>query len=255
MKYIDTHAHLNIDPLLKDSKSYLELNKDIFVNIIGTNKSDSIIALELAKDNDNASCAIGFHPSETYDLSDNDLLWLENTLKNNLNDICGVGEVGLDYHYPETNKTIQKYFFEKQIQLAVKYNKTLILHIRDAHDDAINIIKEMKPDVNIIIHCYSDNYNYAKQYIELGCYISFSGIVTFKNAESLRDVVKQLPIDRILTETDSPWLAPMPHRSKTNEPLNVKYINELLSEILKINIEEFNKILIFNALNALKIQY
>lgn len=255
MKYFDTHVHLNIEPLKEQFDSLMnEYEKnDIFVNIIGTCIDDSIIAIEQASQSKNAYCTIGIHPCECYNINlldaINKLRMLYNTKPNS---IIAIGECGLDYHYPDTNKQIQIEFLKAQIELSIELDLPLILHIRDAHDDAINILSEYKLK-NVIIHCYTDNLEYAKRYIELGFYISFPGVITFKKLSWLREVISKIDVNHILSETDGPWLSPEPHRGKINHSGNLVYINQCIADQLNLSLDDTNKILVRNAINVLKL--
>ncbi len=248
-KLFDTHCHLNMEPYIDELDKYLDLLNETktMVNVIGTNYEDSLKACEIALAH-NLYASIGIHPNEVdnYDLS----------VINQLDDLCqkykgkiiGIGETGLDYHFEGYDKIKQQDFFKRHINLAIKNKLTLVLHIRDAHDDAINILKEYRGILpNTIIHCFTGTIKDALEYIALGCYISFSGIVTFKNAGEIRDVVSLVPQDRMLSETDSPFLTPVPFRGQTNMPQYVDYVNLELSKLRNLSKEEMDKILMNNA--------
>lgn len=260
MKYklIDTHCHLNSEIFMKDidkSFSILEID-EILVNVIGTDIYDSKLSIELSKKYNNSFSTIGIHPCNVYQLILSKAIdELESLYLENKNKIIAIGEIGLDYHYEDTKKEKQKEFFIAQIELSIKYNLPLVLHIRDAHDDAIEILKSYSNLSSVVIHCYSDNLNYMKQYLSLGFYISISGIVTFKNAKELQSIIKYIPKDKLLTETDSPYLAPTPHRSSTNIPSYIKCINEYISDLLNINIFDFNNQVFSNAIKCFKIKF
>lgn len=255
MKYFDTHVHLNIEPLKEQFNDLInEYEKnDIFVNIIGTCIDDSIIAIDQANQSKNAYCTIGIHPSECYNINLLETIAkLRNLYNTKPNKIIAIGECGLDYHYPDTNKQQQIEFFEAQIKLSIELNLPLILHIRDAHDDAINILKMYKLK-NVIIHCYTDNLNYAERYIKLGFYISFPGVITFKKMSWLREIISKIDLNHILSETDGPWLSPEPHRGKINHSTNLVYINQCIADQLNLSLQDINKILFRNAINVLKL--
>lgn len=255
MKIFDTHIHLNIDPLLSQASTLLTgyESAGIATNIIGTTSLDSQIAVDLSKQFFDCYCTIGIHPIE-YDFHNPQaLVDIEQLYLKNYDKVVAIGECGLDYHYPNTNKASQTEYFKKQIELAIKYDLTLVVHIRDAHEDALQIFNQYPTLKNVIIHCYSDNQHFALEYIKKDFYISFSGIITFKNAHELRQIIRELPLDRILTETDAPWLSPEPHRGQTNESSNMQYINECVAEIKNLSLEQINEILLRNAFNALKL--
>ncbi|MCE9684746.1 YchF/TatD family DNA exonuclease [Shewanella sp. AS16] len=146
--------------------------------------------------------------------------------------VVAIGETGLDYFYADDTKALQQACFEQQIALAVEVNKPLIVHTRDAREDTIRLLKQGQADkVGGVLHCFTENWEMAKAAIELGFYISVSGIVTFKNAGELRNVIRKVPRDRLLVETDSPYLAPMPHRGQENQPAFVRDVAEFVAEL------------------------
>ncbi len=255
IKYFDTHSHYNIRPL-NDSleKHFQTLNdENIFVNVVGTNIEDSKIAIDIAKKYNNAIASIGIHPSEVKSI--NDLKTLEELYLNNKEYIKAIGECGLDYHYENINKEKQKFFFIEQIKLAIKHNLTLVLHIRDAHQDAIKILNDFEfAKIKVIIHCYTDKLEFAKEYVKKGFFISIPGVVTFKNAFIVQEVTKWAPLNLLLTETDAPFLAPVPNRGKTNDSTNLHFINEFIANLKEVNPEQLNKQLIENAFFAFNLK-
>lgn len=152
--------------------------------------------------------------------------------------VVAIGEIGLDYHYPETSKETQKKFFIKQIQLANELSLPVVIHSRDADMDMLEILKQNKINKNFVMHCFSSSVEVAKEIIKLDGYISFSGTVTFKNAKKLVEAVKIVPEERLLVETDCPYLTPEPNRGKRNEPQNVWDTLRKISEIRNINVEK-----------------
>lgn len=252
-KYFDTHCHYNIEPL-SESIDQLE-HGTIGICVIGTCYLDSIKAIEIAKNKPYAYASIGIHPSESNSINiEQEINKLEDLLLQNKDHIVAIGECGLDYHYEGYIKDNQESLFRKQIELAIKYNLTLVLHIREAHKDAQDILAEYDlENINVIIHCYTDNIYNLEPYINRGYYISIPGVVTFKNANDLRDAVKIIPIDKLLTETDSPFLAPIPLRGTVNNSTNVRLVNEYLANFLNIDLEQLNNILVQNAMKVYKI--
>ncbi len=259
MKYIDTHTHTNCLELIE---KYDEILKDIeqldmYINIVGNNLDDSILAINQSYKSNNTFCTIGIHPNEFKNDQDIDdtLKKIENLYLKNKTKVKAIGEIGLDYYYnPDVNrKLLQKVWFEKQIMIAIKYNLPIVMHIRDAHLDAYNIIKNYKNKTTFIVHCFSGNPEDLERYNELNCYISISGIITFKNNNELRETIKLIPQNRLLTETDAPWLAPVPYRGKTNCPQYVIAINEFISELLKIDLNNLLSLLVNNAKKCFKL--
>ena len=207
---IDTHCHLyseyydNLDELINKLKE--SDIKAVIVN--GCDMKSNKEILELTKKYDIVYGALGFHPTELDNVTDEDLNWLEKHI--NDSKILAVGEIGLDYHYDDTDKEKQKYFFEKQLEIAKKYNKPVIIHTRDSIQDTYNIVKDSKCMGSI--HCYSGSLEMAKEFIKVGFCIGIGGIVTFKNAKNIIEVIKNIDEEYILLETDRPYLTPEPYR-------------------------------------------
>ena len=246
MKYFDSHAHYYderfeseieesvdtlIDALLKDSISYV-------INI-GTSPETSRLAIEQAKRHANMYTAIGIHPSDTRFLSDIDseLADIEALILDPDNKCVCLGEIGLDYHYDGTDKEKQMEYFERQMLLAEKLGLPVSIHDREAHGDVMDVIRR-HPNVKGILHSFSGSPEMAEELVRLGYYISFSGTLTFTNARKPREVAAILPKDKILIETDCPYLAPHPHRGKINHSGYLSYTNAVLASILGLTEEE-----------------
>ncbi|MGL4948488.1 MAG: TatD family hydrolase [Mycoplasma sp.] len=256
MLIIDTHIHMALEPLNERFEELIQEYKknNIWINIVGTNLADSISSCEYSRRYENAFASIGIHPTDTYNIDlEETMNKLEELYNLNKDKVVAIGECGFDFHYEDTNKEIQEKFFRAHIELAIKLDLPLVLHIRDAHKEALELLLEYPNKKDIIIHCYTDNLEYALEYQERGYYISFPGVITFKNAHALREVVKEISISQILTETDAPWLSPEPNRGQINTALNVQYINQKIAEIKNIDIKEIEKILFNNAFNVLKL--
>lgn len=253
---VDTHTHYNMEPLINDFDSFRQ-NHDMLVNLIGTDYQDSKVAVDLANRSHGVWCSVGIHPNNVVADVDKELAQIEQLIIDNPNVICAVGECGLDYYYEgEFDKEEQAYKFKKQIELAIKYRLPLQMHIREAHEDAIKILTPYKDQlVGAIVHCYTDNYYYAKIYESMGFYISFSGVLTFRRSQELRKIASEININQILTETDAPYLSPEPFRGKQNSSPMVHYTNQCLAELRGLSIEEMNKKLYNNAHLALKLKY
>lgn len=250
--YFDTHAHVNFSPMCEQEIGIFSdcLNKSILVNNIGTDEKDSLVAFNQAKKYENVFCTVGFHPETFGNYTPeqcSDLI--ENILKLNDGNIIAVGESGLDYT-DEVDKQKQKQVFIKMINLARKYNLPLIVHVRQAHDDAIEILKEYATDIKKVIHCFTANSAIAKKYLDLGCYISVTGIVTFKKrTEDILDALKIIPLDRLMIETDCPFLTPEPYRGTPNKPQYVKLVFDKIKELYAIDENKLIKQLQENAIN------
>ena len=206
---------------------------------------------ELAKF-DNVSLACGVHPldfeEEPYDAER--LLRLAQDPK-----VIAIGEIGLDYYYSAENKVAQQAVFASQIDVANRLNKPVIIHTRQAREDTIHLLRDNQAEkCGGVLHCFTENYDMAKQALDLGFYISISGIITFKNAEDLREVVRKLPLDRLLVETDSPYLAPVPYRGKQNQPAYTREVCEYIATLKGISAEEMAQITTQNFERLFKIQ-
>jgi TatD DNase family protein len=243
---IDTHCHLFFDELKEDLSSVLKRAADLGVTkfiCVGTNIEDSKESYNLALDYENIFSTAGVHPHDTEEVAENYIDELYNLLKNKK--VVAVGEIGLDYFKELSDVSVQKKIFAEQLELAQKINKPIVFHNRDSDDDIINTLSEF-PNVYGVAHCFSSTYDVAKKLIDMGFYISFSGNLTFKNSH-LPDVAKRLPIDRLLVETDSPFLSPVPHRGKTNEPGRARFVADLLARLHNLSINEVAQITTTNA--------
>lgn len=242
---IDTHCHLD-----KDNYNNLEeVIKNMGNNIIiasGINLSTSLNVIDLCNKYKNIYGVIGFHPTEIESYTEESLNKIEQLINNPK--IVGIGEIGLDYHYGKENREKQMYIFEKQLDLALKYNLPVVIHSRDAAFDTLNILKKYK-GLKIDIHCFSYSLEVANELIKLGAKIGIGGVLTFKNSVKLNEVVNNIDLSNILLETDSPYLAPVPLRGTTNEPINVKYVVNKIAEIKNISIEEVEEITTLNAIS------
>ena len=260
MKYFDTHTHTNYEPLsseLSDIVSELK-SLEMGINIVGCDKNSSQLAVEQAQQYDHLFCSIGIHPEDA--INHQNMMEIKEFLVNLYHQspekILCIGECGLDYYYcqDEKVKSQQKLVFQTQILVAHELGLPVMMHIRDAHDDAIEIIKQnLHLNLTWIVHCFSGNATEVQKYIDLNCYISIPGIITFKNANYLREAIKIIPLNLLLTETDAPFLTPVPFRGKTNYPQYLVHTNKFISEILQINLETLNKQLLSNAFKALNI--
>ena len=241
--YIDSHCHINfpelnekIDQVLDNMKNH-NISHALCVSVT-LDKIDEI--LSLANKYSNIYASVGVHP-DYEDIEEPDIDKLHRYSKEKK--IVAIGETGLDYFRLKGDLSWQRERFRTHIRAAIKSSLPLIIHTRNAQEDTIKIMKEESAHSAAgVMHCFTESYEMAKQAIDLGFYISFSGIITFKNAESLRETVKKLPIDNILIETDSPYLAPVPNRGKLNEPANVRYVAEKIAELKGMSVEEVAEI-------------
>lgn len=192
--------------------------------------------IELSKKYDSVYAAVGIHPHAASSYSKDVIQEIEKLASEGR--VVAIGETGLDYHYINSPKKIQIESFQAHVDMATRLNLPFVVHVREADEDILDILSKSnlneKPGV---IHCFSGNYETAKKYLDLGFYISFSGIVTFNRADEVRDTARNVPFDRILIETDSPYLAPVPKRGKKNEPAYVKYVAEVVAKVREVDME------------------
>ena len=242
---IDTHCHLDI----KDYDNLEEVIKNMEGNYMiasGYNLESNKHVIELVNKYDNIFGTIGLHPSDVTEDYESDLLFIESNMNNPK--IVGVGEIGLDYYWEKDNKELQKEVFIKQIELARKYNKTIVIHSREAILDTYNILDEYLGNNKAVLHCYSSNIEMAKRFKKFNIKFGIGGVLTFKNSSKLKEVVKELDLSDLLLETDSPYLTPEPYRGKKNEPSYTKYVAEAISKIKEV---EYEKVLEITTKNAI----
>ena len=246
MFIIDSHCHLdaldyenlhqNIDEVIEKAKA-----RDVkHLLTIGVTLSRFEKQRDTLAHRDDVSLACGVHPLDLEDEPFNydRLLQLAAHPK-----VVAVGEIGLDYYYSVDNKALQQEVFAQQVQAANVLNKPVIIHTRAAREDTIRILRENDAQkCGGVLHCFTENLEMAKQGLDLGFYISFSGIITFKNAEEIRAVARQVPLDRLLVEADSPYLAPVPYRGKQNQPAYVREVCEYVATLKGVSVEEFAQI-------------
>ena len=236
---IDSHCHLDYEPLINNiDQILLNAKKNNIAKLltIGTSLESSKKVLDIINKYSNVYGAIGIHPNSTTGNLEklDDIL----ALKNNNKKVIAFGETGLDYFYKRSQKNDQIFAFEKHIEFSIAKNVPVIIHTRDADDDTISIIKKYYKKTNFLIHCFTGTLDFAKKLLDLNCIISFSGIITFKKSNNLRDVVKYVPLEKMIIETDSPYLSPDPFRGKSNEPANVKIVAETIASIKQISFGE-----------------
>lgn len=240
---IDTHAHLlMLDKSVIENMSADGLDKIV---TISTTLEDSKANILLAQNYDNIYVAVGIYPEYATGVTKSDLIELENLAKQKK--VVAIGEIGLDYHSEGYDETAQKTLFVEQLKLADKLGLPFCIHCRNAAADVYKILSENKNLIKHsgLMHCYSEGSEWVDKFLELGLYISFSGNITFKKSD--RSFLKRMPLDKILIETDAPYLSPEPLRGQKNEPKNVRYVLKKLSEELSISEDELNKITTENA--------
>ena len=204
---------------------------------VGSSLKTTQQSIALAKQYDFIYAAAGVHPEETAELNEENFAWLCEQMKQEK--VVAVGEIGLDYHWDEPERKIQKVWFERQIALARQVSLPMIIHSRDAAQDTLDIMKACKAEeAGGVIHCFSYGVEMAREYLNMGFYIGIGGVLTFKNAKKLKEVTNYVPLNRILLETDCPYMAPEPHRGKRNSSLYLPYVAETLATIKGVDVEE-----------------
>lgn len=247
MEFFDSHCHFNDEKFDIDREDII---RSVYADgitkavCVGYNLEKSKYALEIANSYDFIYSACGISPNDVEDFSKKNLEEIEKLCKNTK--VVAIGEIGLDYYWNKENKELQKELFIKQIDIANKLDKPIVIHTRDAYIDTIEILKTHPVNKKGIFHCCPLNQELIKEALKLGFYISFSGNVTFKNAKS-EGCVNLVPMDKILIETDSPYLSPEPFRGKRNDPSKVKLVARRISEIKGLDIEDVTKITYNNA--------
>lgn len=246
----DTHTHTNMDPMMSDLDNIVSICKDkkIIWNCVGTDLADSKIAIEQAKKyRGQIFATIGLHPDNCTNIKD--IEELEQLYLKNKDVVVAWGECGLDYFQSTIDHETQKLFFKKQIEIINKYDLPVCIHVRDAEEDCFEMLKLIKNPKKVWIHCFAKGIDWAKKYIDRGYMISVPGIITFKNAKQLQESIKHIPLDHLMVETDGPWLAPVPHRGKTNYPHYVEFVMKDIAARLQISEEELSKKLTGNSVN------
>lgn len=257
--YFDVHAHYDDERFEEDRDELLRTINSKGVGWIinsGSSLETSKNSIDMAKKYPFMFATVGVHPDETGNLPENYLEQLEAMIKEPK--VVAVGEIGLDYYGESVDRDIQIGAFKAQLELARKHNLAVVIHDRDAHGDVMDILREEKvkragKPVEGVMHCYSGSVEMAREVLELGMYISVGGVLTFKNAKKLVEVVEEIPIEKILTETDCPYLSPVPFRGKRNDSSNIKYVVEKMSELKGMAVEEIEAIMIENAKMAFRI--
>lgn len=237
-KYFDTHAHYDDMRFRDDRDTLIASLKEHDVELVlnpGSNMKSSRAAVKLAEAHSFIYAAVGIHPHDSALLSENDISELEQMSKHPK--VVAIGEIGLDYHHDFSPRDAQKIAFERQLELASRLRLPVVIHERNAHADALDILRnyELK---SVVYHCYSGSLEHAKILLGMGCYLSFTGTITFKGAQKSHDVIRYMPSDRLMLETDAPYLAPEPHRGKRNDSTYLPIIAQLMADIRHVSVDE-----------------
>jgi TatD DNase family protein len=256
---IDTHTHLDDARYDGDRDAMIARARaagvETFITI-GCDLTTSRAAVALAEQYPFVYASVGVHPHEVKHIAD---AWYDELRRLGAHrKVVAYGEIGLDYHYNNSPPNEQRHRFREQVSLARELKLPIVIHTREAQDDTIAILKEEKAsEVGGVFHCFSGDAWLAKDALDLGFYLSFSGILTFQNATMLREIAKTVPMDRLLIETDCPYLTPLPHRGKRNEPAYVKFVAERLAELKSVEVplsaEDIGRITTDNACRLFKI--
>ena len=244
---IDTHSHINFEDYKENFDGFIqELKGNDIQNVIipGVEPSTFNEIISLCEKYDILFGAVGIHPSEAKTYSQEVEKEIINRCQNKK--IIAIGEIGLDYYWEQETKELQKEVFRKQLKIAQELQIPVLIHDREAHKDTFKILQEFNLK-NVVFHCFSGNADFAQKCIDKGYYIAIGGVVTFKNAKDLKEVVKITPLNKLLLETDAPSLAPVPFRGKLNSPAYLKYIAEEIANLKEIDVEEVKKQTTLNA--------
>lgn len=239
---VDTHVHLDMSPLGGALSDVIQRARDAGVMqmiTIGIDGESSLRAVEIALSHDAVYAAVGVHPHDAADINASTLEMLRVTAAENPGRVVAWGETGLDYAKAYSPVAVQKDIFSRQVEIACELELPLIIHAREASHDALDVLTEsLTPGCSGVFHCFSGDISVAKKVLDLGFYISVTGVVTFKNAQLTRDVVRYVPSDRLLLETDAPFLSPVPFRGKPNEPARVTLVCDEVARVRGISREE-----------------
>ncbi len=253
LSLIDTHCHLDFPEFKEQRDAVVQRARDAGVKrmiTICTHATRFDGVKDVANTYDDVYCSLGVHPHHSGEEGELvETSWLIEQSK--YEKVVGIGETGLDYYYNNSPVELQKESFRRHIQASLETDLPIIVHTRDADEDTYEILKaEGKGRLRGLLHCFSSGRKLAEQAVEMGLYLSLSGIVTFKKSQELRDIVKDIPLENILVETDAPFLAPMPHRGRTNEPAYVVHTAAVVAEIKGVSLEELGVITSANALRV-----
>ena len=238
---IDTHSHINMiegTPLESVIQNAIENGVDKII-VPSAYPKDIDDVIKLVNRYDNIYGMLGVHPTEVKDWTDDLADKIREYSKNPK--IVAIGEIGLDYYWDKSFNDLQEEIFIKQIKLANELNLPISIHDREAHKDTFDILKEHNKNSKIVMHCFSGSVEFANECIKEGMYIAFGGVVTFKNAVKMKEVAINIPLDRLLLETDAPYLTPVPFRGKENQPAYTKYVAEEIAKLRNITVDEINK--------------
>ena len=255
IELFDSHCHVD-EPKFDGDRDAVHLRmREAGVTryaVIGSDMASSRHAADYAATHEGCYAAVGIHPHEASGYQEGDLDLLAQWVKEEK--VVAIGEIGLDYYYDHSPRDVQREVCERQMELAYRLDMPVVYHVRDAHQDMIDLMKKHRDRLSGgIIHCFSGSWEIAKEYLKMGYFISFAGPVTFKKAPKLQEAAINMPLDRLLIETDSPYLAPEPVRGRRNEPTNVRHVAEKIAALRGMPLEELAAITTENAMKVYRI--
>jgi TatD DNase family protein len=243
---IDSHAHIQGKEYAGEADAVIARARDAAVEkiiVVGGagDMSSNTEAIALVTRFDDLYATVGMHPHDAKDVTEDELRTLRQLIS--CPKVIAVGETGLDYYYDYSPRDVQRRVFSQFIRIACDSGLPIVVHERDAAQDTANLLRsEGSGKLRGVIHCFTGDYEAARAYLDLGFYLSLTGIITFKNASALREVVQQVPLERLFVETDSPYLTPVPHRGKRNEPAYVRYVAETIAKVKELTVEEVARV-------------
>ena len=255
MELFDTHAHIDDEQFVVDCEAVIVRAAAAEVKYIlnaGADMESSARAIALAESHANIYASVGVHPHDAASVTETDYLQLAQWAM--LPKVVAIGEIGLDYYYDLSPRDVQKTVFGRQMDLARQIGKPFIIHDRDAHGDILDIVRKQAQGLTGVFHCFSGSWEMAKELLKMGYYLAIGGPVTFKNAAKVQRVATQIPLDRLLVETDCPYLTPHPHRGHRNEPAYVRLVAEEIARLRNVSLEELAAATTANAKQLFKIE-
>lgn len=252
----DTHAHYNDQAFDEDREKLIQSLPENGIGLvvnIGASLESTAESIKLTETYPYFYASAGVHPSETAELNDQNLARLKEYT--NQKKVVAVGEIGLDYYWDEPDREIQKVWFERQMEMAREINLPVIVHSRDAAKDTLDMMKAARAgEIGGVIHCFSYGVEMAREFLNMDFYLGIGGVLTFKNAKKLKEVAEYTPLDRIVLETDCPYMAPTPNRGKRNSSLNLPYVVEELARIKGLTVEEIEQATFENGKNLYRLK-
>lgn len=252
--FIDTHSHIDMIEDISAENIIKEANtanvKKIIIPTINENNFEPV--LKLCEQFENVYCLLGIFPDEVKSWSDNTFEKMKNIAQTNKK-VVGIGEIGLDYYWDTSFINLQKEIFIKQIELANELNLPIAVHNREAHQDTFEILKKYNKNSKVLLHCFSGSVEFSRECIKAGFYLALGGVVTFKNAKKMKEVAIDMPLDKLMLETDAPYLTPTPYRGKTNYPKYIPIIAQEIANLRNTDVSEIMKLTTQNAEKVFKI--